>query len=138
MCIHRAIMYDVRVCRQMIDQMKAWADELERNYGMTTVFREQRMVFMSVGDVCCISNIFLRLGQMSHYTFLPRLLLCACHQMVDQMEAWADELGGNYELTMFGKRTVVATNVGDVRRILHLRPALFKRGLSAVSFWSAS
>lgn len=55
------------------------------------------------------------------------------HQMVDQMEAWADELGSTYELTMFGKRTVVATEVADVRRVLNLRPSVFKRGLSAVS-----
>lgn len=57
------------------------------------------------------------------------------HQMVGQMEAWADELGGNYELTMFGKRTVVATEVADVRRVLNLRPSLFKRGLSAVRLY---
>lgn len=55
--------------------------------------------------------------------------------MVSQMEAWADESGGTYELTIFGKRTVVATEVSDVRRVLNLRPSVFKRGLSAVSIY---
>ena len=60
-----------------------------------------------------------------------------CHpiiQLVQQLEGWADELGGNFELTLFGRRAVVATTVADVRRVLSLRPQVFRRGLTPVSF----
>lgn len=53
--------------------------------------------------------------------------------MVQQFEAWADEFGGDYELHVFGTRTIVVTSVADMRRILALRPSKFKRGLTPVS-----
>ena len=55
--------------------------------------------------------------------------------MVSQVEAWADEYGRTYKLTICGKRTVVATEVSDVLRVLNPNPSIFKRGLSAVSLY---
>lgn len=54
--------------------------------------------------------------------------------MVDQTEDRADELGGDYVLTMLCKRTVVARELADVRHVLNLRPSGFKRGPSAVGY----
>lgn len=57
--------------------------------------------------------------------------------MVAQLEAWVDKLGGDYELTVFGKRTVVATEVVDVRLVLNLRPSVLKTRLSAVCLYKS-
>lgn len=54
-------------------------------------------------------------------------------QATQQLEGWAREFGGNYELYLFGRRAVVVTEVGDIRRILTLRPSKFKRGVKSVS-----
>lgn len=59
-------------------------------------------------------------------------------QLNQQMEGWADEFGGDYEQTIMGKRVVFVTGVEDIRRILLLRPAKFKRGWTAVSSCASS
>ena len=56
-----------------------------------------------------------------------------CRQMVQQLEGWADEFGGDYELSLFGKRMVVLTRPAECRRVLSLRPAKFGRGLTPVN-----
>lgn len=53
--------------------------------------------------------------------------------MVQQFEGWADEFGGDYELTLFGKKMVVLTSPADCRRIMTLRPSKFGRGLTPVN-----
>ncbi|CAM9729929.1 unnamed protein product [Ectocarpus sp. 4 AP-2014] len=49
-------------------------------------------------------------------------------KMVQQVEGWADEFGGDYEITLIGKRVIFVTDAEDIRRILLLRPSKFKRG----------
>lgn len=53
--------------------------------------------------------------------------------MVQQMETWADELGGKFQLTVFGKRVVVVAGIDGVRHVLNKRPNIFRRGLTPVS-----
>lgn len=54
------------------------------------------------------------------------------------MEGWADEFGGDYELSLFGKKMVVFTTPADCRRIMTLRPSKFGRGLTPTQFqWAA-
>ncbi|CAN0228567.1 unnamed protein product [Pylaiella littoralis] len=48
-----------------------------------------------------------------------------------QLEGWADEFGGDFEVTIAGNRIVFVTGAEDVRRILLLRPSKFKRGWTA-------
>ena len=55
-------------------------------------------------------------------------------QMMQQVEGWADEFGGDYEVTLVGKRVIFVTEAEDMRRILLLRPSKFKRGWRPVSF----
>ena len=54
-------------------------------------------------------------------------------QLIAQVENWAKEFGGDYELNIFGRRMVVLTSVADIRRVLTLRPSKFRRGLDSVS-----
>ncbi|CAN0178058.1 unnamed protein product, partial [Ectocarpus fasciculatus] len=49
-------------------------------------------------------------------------------KMMQQVEGWADEFGGDYEVTLIGKRVIFVTEAEDIRRILLLRPSKFKRG----------
>ncbi|CAN0394924.1 unnamed protein product, partial [Ectocarpus sp. 12 AP-2014] len=49
-------------------------------------------------------------------------------KMMQQVEGWADEFGGDYEITLIGKRVIFVTDAEDIRRILLLRPSKFKRG----------
>eukprot|EP00752_Nemacystus_decipiens_P003173 g2936.t1 len=51
-----------------------------------------------------------------------------------QLEAWADELGGDFELTIAGSTVVFVTGAEDMHRILLLRPTLFKRGWTPTQF----
>eukprot|EP00752_Nemacystus_decipiens_P014607 g13007.t1 len=46
-----------------------------------------------------------------------------------QLEGWAKEFGGDYEIQLVGKRVIVVTGLADIRRILIQRPTKFKRGL---------
>ncbi|CAM9310255.1 unnamed protein product [Ascophyllum nodosum] len=52
-------------------------------------------------------------------------------KLTTQVENWAEELGGDYELNIFGWSVVVLTSVADIRRVLTLRPSKFKRGLES-------
>lgn len=54
-------------------------------------------------------------------------------QLMQQVEGWADEFGGDYEVTLIGKRVIFVTDPEDIRRILLLRPSKFKRGWRPVS-----
>lgn len=45
-----------------------------------------------------------------------------------QVQGWADGFGGDFELTITGKRVVFVTGAEDIRRILLLRPTMFRRG----------
>lgn len=63
----------------------------------------------------------------------PASAACAVAQLTQQLEAWADEYKGDYELRVLGKRVIVVTDPVDVRRILSLRPSKFMRGLTPVS-----
>ena len=54
------------------------------------------------------------------------------HQMPQQLEGWAGEFGGDYELDIFGVRMVVVTGLADIRSMLTLRPSAFKRDVSSV------
>ncbi|CAM9310328.1 unnamed protein product [Ascophyllum nodosum] len=76
--------------------------------------------------------------------FLPRwlgffgghTLLIDPPKLTAQVENWAKELGGDYELNIFGRRMVVLTSVADIRRVLTLRPSKFRRGLdSSRTLW---
>lgn len=53
--------------------------------------------------------------------------------MNQQLEGWADEFGGDFELTIAGNRVVFVTRAEDIRHILLLRPAVFRRGWMPVS-----
>ncbi|CAM9971103.1 unnamed protein product, partial [Ectocarpus fasciculatus] len=50
-------------------------------------------------------------------------------QSVSQLEGWAKEFGGDYELHVSGTKVIVVTGLSDIRRILTLRPSRFKRGI---------
>ncbi|CAN0206214.1 unnamed protein product, partial [Hapterophycus canaliculatus] len=52
-------------------------------------------------------------------------------QSVAQIERWAEEFGGDYELNLVGTRVICVTGLADIRRIMTLRPAKFRRGLVA-------
>eukprot|EP00752_Nemacystus_decipiens_P003174 g2937.t1 len=55
-----------------------------------------------------------------------------------QVEGWADDFGGDFELTIAGSTVVFATEPEDIRRILLLRPSVFKRGWTPTQFsWMA-
>ena len=54
-------------------------------------------------------------------------------QMVQKLEAWADELGDKFQLTVFGKRVVVVAGNAGVRHVLNMRPRIYRRGLTPVS-----
>ncbi|CAM9435860.1 unnamed protein product [Hapterophycus canaliculatus] len=45
-----------------------------------------------------------------------------------QLEGWADEFGGDFELFFSGKRVIFVTGAEDTRRILLQRPTKFARG----------
>lgn len=69
---------------------------------------------------------------------LSCLILCSiCSflfgQINQQLEAWADEFGGDFELTIAGSTVVFVTGAEDMRRILLLRPTVYKRGWTPVS-----
>ncbi|CAM9461272.1 unnamed protein product [Ectocarpus fasciculatus] len=49
-------------------------------------------------------------------------------KMIQQVEGWADEFGGDYEITLIGKKMIVVTGAEDIRRMLLLRPSKFRRG----------
>ncbi len=49
------------------------------------------------------------------------------------MEGWADEIGGDFELTIAGSTVAFVTNPEDMRRMLLQRPSVFRRGWAAVS-----
>eukprot|EP00903_Cladosiphon_okamuranus_P020514 g18832.t1 len=51
-----------------------------------------------------------------------------------QLEAWAEELGGDFELTIAGSTVVFVTGAEDIHRILLLRPTVFKRGWTPTQF----
>lgn len=53
-------------------------------------------------------------------------------QFTEQLEGWAKEFGGDYELHMFGRRVILVSALADVRRMLNLRPSKFHRGMTAV------
>ncbi|CAM9660900.1 unnamed protein product [Pylaiella littoralis] len=50
-------------------------------------------------------------------------------KFVEQMETWAQEYGGDYEVHIAGARAICVTGLPDIRRILTLRPSKFRRGL---------
>lgn len=54
------------------------------------------------------------------------------------MEAWAREFGGDYKLHIFGVKFIVVPGYAEIRRILNLRPSIFKRGMSSVSKYNAA
>ena len=54
-------------------------------------------------------------------------------QITAQVESWAGEFEGDYELQIFGERVIVLTSVKDIRRVLTLRPSKFVRHLTPVS-----
>lgn len=54
-------------------------------------------------------------------------------QLTAQLEDWADEYDGDYELHILGRRTIVVTDASELRHILALRPTKFKRGLTPAS-----
>lgn len=54
-------------------------------------------------------------------------------QGMAQVEGWAEQFGGDYELHVAGARVICTSEISDVRRILTLRPSKFKRGLAKVS-----
>ncbi|CBJ30458.1 cytochrome P450 [Ectocarpus siliculosus] len=56
-------------------------------------------------------------------------------KMMQQVEGWADDLGGDYEITLIGKRVIFVTDPEDIRRILLLRPSKFKRGWRPVGVY---
>ncbi len=53
-------------------------------------------------------------------------------QLNQQLEAWAEELGGDFELSIAGSTVVFVTGAEDMHRILLLRPSVFKRGWTPV------
>lgn len=55
------------------------------------------------------------------------------HQLLQQLEGWADEYKGDYELRILGRRVIVIADPVKMRRIMAQRPSLFRRGLSPVS-----
>ena len=63
-----------------------------------------------------------------HFTLSPPV-----EQFTAQVESWAEEFEGDYELQIFGERVIVLTSVEDIRRVLALRPSKFVRGLTPVS-----
>ncbi|CAN0309951.1 unnamed protein product, partial [Ascophyllum nodosum] len=65
-------------------------------------------------------------------------LLINISKMTAQVESWAEELEGDYELQIFGERMIVLTSVKDIRRVLALRPSKFVRNLTPkVTLWAA-
>ena len=54
-------------------------------------------------------------------------------QFTAQVESWAEEFEGDYEIQIFGERVIVLTSVEDIRQVLALRPSKFLRGLTPVS-----
>ncbi|CBN79213.1 cytochrome P450 [Ectocarpus siliculosus] len=50
-------------------------------------------------------------------------------ETVWQLEGWAKEFGGDYELYLAGNKVTVVSGLSDIRRILTLRPSKFKRGI---------
>ncbi|CAM9835267.1 unnamed protein product [Ectocarpus fasciculatus] len=59
-------------------------------------------------------------------------------KLMQQVEGWADEFGGDYEVTLIGKRVIFVTGAEDIRRILLLRPSKFRRGYTPSQFPSMS
>ena len=53
--------------------------------------------------------------------------------MTKQVEDWAQEFGGDYEINIFGRSVVVLTSAPEIRQVLHLRPSKFRRGFASVS-----
>ena len=53
-------------------------------------------------------------------------------QLTGQIERWAEEFGGDFELHLFGKRTIALTSVEDIRRVLALRPSKYCRDVSSM------
>eukprot|EP00752_Nemacystus_decipiens_P014601 g13003.t1 len=60
---------------------------------------------------------------------VPGALVQYKRKEVAQLEGWAEEFGGDYELHLLGRRIIVVTGLADIRRMLTLRPSKFKRGL---------
>lgn len=60
-------------------------------------------------------------------SLVPRLRVSS-RQLNQQLEGWADEFGGDFELAIFGKRVVFVTGPEDARRMNHQRPTKFLRG----------
>lgn len=55
-------------------------------------------------------------------------------QLHHQLEEWADEFGGDFELTVTGVRLTYVTGAEDIRRILLSRPTTFRRGWAPVGY----
>lgn len=53
-------------------------------------------------------------------------------QFVQQLEAWADEYKGDYELKIMGRRVIVVVDPIEIRRILVNRPSKIRRGIFTV------
>lgn len=53
-------------------------------------------------------------------------------QMNQQLQGWADEFGGDFELTIAGTRVVFVTEAEEIRRLLLLRPSKLRRGWTPV------
>jgi len=53
-------------------------------------------------------------------------------QLQEQIEGWADDFGGDFELKVTGQRVIFVTGAEDIRRILLSRPTKFKRGWTPV------
>ncbi|CAM9573088.1 unnamed protein product, partial [Scytosiphon promiscuus] len=59
-------------------------------------------------------------------------------QLNEQLEGWADEFGGDFELAVFGKRVIFVTKTEDARRIYVSRPTKFVRGWFPDQFFKIS
>ena len=61
------------------------------------------------------------------------ILSVPVEQFTAQVESWAGEFEGDYEIQIFGERVTVLTSVEDIRQVLALRPSKFVRHLTPVS-----
>ena len=69
---------------------------------------------------------------LTQFVTILKLRVMSPHQITQQLEGWASEFGGDYELDIFGVRMVVVTGLADIRSMLMLRPSTFKRDVSSV------
>lgn len=79
-----------------------------------------------------LSLYFAALCPKHMFVFLSSQAVSFSCQLHEQIEGWADDFGGDFELTVTGQRVIFVTGAEDIRRILLSRPTKFKRGWTPV------